>query len=123
MKKWNHLFNEDTSAEHDQNVLRMAQHQLQRNSKNIQTDRFNIFEFLNQFSKLQSGALASGLIAFGVAIYWKKQKNDNGNLELSLFNSNFTDLVENPEDVEVLSDIDFEILENLDLLEDLPEDV
>jgi hypothetical protein len=114
MKKWYDFFTEEPPSGHLDRVMMAAKDDFQKLS--VQQKR----SFFSQvILGWQGMALGGGLAAIiGIWFFMKSKKSDGQDLDFLAFQENFGSEIE---DIDLISDYsaDFELLENLDFLEDM----
>jgi hypothetical protein len=124
MKKWESLLSDETTREHDKKVLETANRQLnlRKSSSEIQQSGFDRVWMLFSVRNLGfATALGLGLLGFIFSKRWSPDSSSD--LQLTKFSENFSDLIENQEDMDFLSDEEFALIENMQILEEMSEDV
>lgn len=108
MKKWNDLFSEEPSKQHEQNVLSSAEQMLETIRAKQSKKSFIQQYWLPGFGLGLASALA--------LLLWNRSKQSQFEQDMSL-----ADIIEAEEDIEDLidEDLDFELLAELEEFEEL----
>lgn len=119
MKDWQDLFKEKPSSEHDKKVYQSALTLLKEKQNKSQ---IHWFAFWSTLTPLKQSLAVLGLAGLITLISWQVWNTQTLNLDLQSFQQQYSELAQHPEDLELLSEDDLELLENIDLIENL-EDV
>jgi hypothetical protein len=120
MKKWNDFFKESTTDEHDKAVLKSVNLLLKNQKKS-----FTLRDYLHNIGWQQIILATAGMtgLVLLARVFWPNSKDQN--LGLITFQETLPDIAEEYEDINLLAeeDLDFEFLENLELIEELDSEI